>query len=493
MDNRKLVPLKKSLKNIHTFNVQDKFFLFNAERLSIFKINKMIWDVINHLGKHNIREALNGLKGKYEATELYEAIDWYREASGKLDNKKIKNKPSFRQKKKSIRSKNSPIDKFCNLSQISGVTLYVSNDCNLECAYCADRNIPKKKMNMTTEVAERTMDFLMEHSGKNIDISFYGGEPLLNFGIIKHAVAYIQKLNKKYSKKISFSISTNGTICNMEIIKFLAKFNFDVLISLDGPQEIHDEMRCFPNGKGTHAIVLENIKKYFSKYLRKKPAKISCVTHPGNFKRFKEIYFYLSKIEDKFGMAVNAFSTTEWRDDEKRFTLSAKKLEEFKEIIEECAVLTLDRCLKNNSYRSYFDPMDLSAFIEILSDLKPVKTYCDSGIKGFVVFPDGCLIPCGALYNDKQALIFGNILNLKEIDDKKRLSVYYSTKTSPKGCDNCWLKKICSVNCPAYNYYHNDNYRLVYMIKCERHKKVFECAVWLLSELKKHGIKDIKF
>jgi len=481
MNYRSILPLKNLFKNIHSFNFREKHFIFDGQALIIYEVKKAIFDTINCIKKHSIHAALKILRAEYTRNELDQAIAELLY----IEKYNYANKINAN----IIAGQSRLIESFCTLSKIKSLTLFVCNDCNMECSYCARRKSNNRQFYMTSEIAERSIKFLMDHSDKNVTISFYGGEPLLNYGVVKEAVNYARFLNKRYLKNISFMISTNGTICSEEIMTFLVKNKFKIQISLDGPKMLHDRHRFFRNGKGSHSIVLRNIKKYYSRYLPEM-MRIACVIPPGNFKKFNEIYTYLAKIEAKYRMPVDKFYPVEWRH-EKYFLPSRGNIDGFKNIIEKTVVQTLKRCKKYNSYRPHFNLM-ITPLIKMLTNLTPKYSCCGAGINGFDVLPNGDLISCLILHNSRKKQTFGNILNLEKINDNKRLLAYRSTKRRPEECNNCWMRNICGANCPAYNYFYNNSFRAVYKNRCEIFKKMLESAVWLISKLKQYGIKDIK-
>jgi len=373
------------------------------------------------------------------------------------------------------------LQNFSYLSQLSTLTLFVCADCNLGCAYCSYRGLPWDKRYMTLEVASQAIDFLMKHSGQKISISFYGGEPLLNFKLIKETVAYTERLRYKYAKKIRYNLSTNGTICDQTIINFLKKHHFHIAVSLDGPAMLHDKLRRFKNGRATHGIVVRNIKKYFSQC--KNIVLLACLA-PANFKYFNAIYRYFYGFYRKYKMPAE-FSLVSWGEDDPRFALSKARLKDFEKVIERGAVLTLEHSLKK---KLTFDPLDFTSYIRRLEKSGFIYGRCGAGLKSLFVLPDGRLLPCHLMLNRRSCPVFGNIMDLRIINEQVRLAACRSSLAMPARCRKCRLNAICNANCPACNLYYNNDNSIVYRPHCEIFKEKIEAAAWLKTKLAQSGV-----
>lgn len=163
-----------------------------------------------------------------------------------------------------ISNRLNPFVKDIIKNRLKRLTLQVTYNCNLKCKYCffSDAYTHSKNRNimMNEKIAKKSIDYYLAHSKKcnRYEFSFYGGEPLLNFSLIKYCVDYI--LQKIDGRKIDFYITTNFTILNDEILEFLVNNNFNIAISLDGPEEIHNEFRKFSNNQGSYSVLVENLK-----------------------------------------------------------------------------------------------------------------------------------------------------------------------------------------------------------------------------------------
>ncbi|OOM11319.1 radical SAM protein [Clostridium saccharobutylicum] len=205
---------------------------------------------------------------------------------------------------------------------INQITLQVTQKCNLRCSYCAyskfdnlgQRNHSNKEM--TIETAKKAVDFLLEHSydGEKAVISFYGGEPLLKFNLIKEIVSYAKE--NFVGKELSFSLTTNATLLNEEIMEYSINNNIDIMISIDGPEEIHDLNRKFADGTGSLAKILDNLQKLKSKYGDdlNNALRINAVIDPKNdFDKMNTIFEneILKGLNVTGGIVENVFSNEE--------------------------------------------------------------------------------------------------------------------------------------------------------------------------------------
>jgi len=248
---------------IKKFTVDGSFYIYDVNSNRIFNVDKLTYDVINDvylktdkvITKFRKTYPEDVIKNKLD--ELKKLIDKNSYFTHNTLNNNLKLEFSIGEIKELLDNK------------VKSIALGVTEDCNMRCRYCIysgkigyKRSHSKKFMDFDT--AQKSIDFFFEHNKKvtdKIGISFYGGEPLLNFKLIKDCVNYSRAKNTKLDRKLIFSITTNGTLLDDEIIDFIVKEKIALAISIDGPKEIHDCNRVFKNGKGSFDIVYKNIKK----------------------------------------------------------------------------------------------------------------------------------------------------------------------------------------------------------------------------------------
>lgn len=249
--------MKPFIKKLKT---KKNFYIYDINTNNFLKIDKVVYKIIDDIYDLSTEAILNKWKNQFSKNSLLNAI-----TNVKKNIKEEALFSSFRPKK--IKHHFSKEEIKYNLNNtLTNLCLEVTQQCNMRCIYCSySGKFPYKRAHnntrMSFNIAKRAIDFFLTHSKESEGkfISFYGGEPLLNFALIRKCIAY---MNEKSDEKIYFGITTNGTLLNEEMIKFLLQTNkVQITISLDGPKEIHDRYRKFPSGEGTYDFIINNIKK----------------------------------------------------------------------------------------------------------------------------------------------------------------------------------------------------------------------------------------
>lgn len=362
---------------------------------------------------------------------------------------------------------------------IENVTLEVTEECNLRCRYCIyNPNHPEYRefghCHMTWEVAKSAIDFLKDHSKKSEHrhIGFYGGEPLINFQLIKKAVDYAKEL---FNNEITFALTTNATLVNDEIAHFFADNGFNLIISVDGPENLHNANRVMVNGKGSFEKTVMGCKKLFKEYQRQgKRGKLGfnmVVSGPDYLKQYDEIQHFIENTEwiPKDIMILTA--TVDRGPTESNYYLpQSEKDREFMETFyEPLFAWEKDYLNSNNNGKMLFSDgaMDKGMLIihkRLFTD-KPVKEYgmngcCVPGQRRIYVAVDGTFRHCEKVGNIP---CLGDVKN--GFDKEKIRKIYVSDfiQEAQKYCKECWAVNLCTlcyVNCydaqgPHFSYRHN--------------------------------------
>lgn len=238
---------------VHKFIQDDQRYIIDVNSGSIHEVDEMVYDLIDEDKIRSKKKLLDRLKNKYKEEEISEAYDEIKEL---IDEGVLYSKDLYEDIAKE--STKSP-------SFIKALCLNIAHDCNLKCKYCfADEGEYKGcREIMSPEVAKKSIDFVIKHSGprKNIEVDLFGGEPLMAFDTIKQVVEYAKKEEKKYNKNIRFTMTTNATLLNDEIMDYLDKNMGNIILSFDGRKEVNDKVRVRADGTGSHDAILKNIKK----------------------------------------------------------------------------------------------------------------------------------------------------------------------------------------------------------------------------------------
>lgn len=353
---------------------------------------------------------------------------------------------------------------------LKALCLHVAHGCNLACKYCfagkGEYFGPKGLMSLETGM--RALDFLIENSGtrKNLEVDFFGGEPLLNWEVCKKLVAYGRSREKESGKNFRFTLTTNGLLVDDDVIEFCNKEMGNVVLSLDGRKETHDRLRCFPSGKGSYDLVTEKFKRFADARNQRDYYMRGTYTHYNT--DFSADVIHMADLGFKeLSVEPVVCSGTE------PYALRQSDLTVLKEQYEILANEMLKRYRKGNGFTFYHYMIDLEAGPCIVKRISG----CGVGTEYLAVTPNGELYPCHQFVGDEKFLL-GDIWNgIRRADILKQFNecnIY-----SHKECKDCFAKLYCSGGCAANAYHSTGSVNGVYEFGCELHKKRIECAIML--------------
>lgn len=358
-------------------------------------------------------------------------------------------------------------------SKLKSLCLHISHDCNLRCKYCfaGTGDFGGDRMHMSLETGKKAIDFLLEKSGtrKALEIDFFGGEPLMNFDVVKNLVEYGDRCSAKVGKKITFTLTTNGVALSDDVIAWLNDKRIATVLSLDGRKEINDSMRPFPNGKGSYDVIVPKFKKLIqgrndeNYYLR------------GTFTKYNADF-----TTDVQAMLDEGFTKLSLEpvvaEKEAPYAFQDADIEKLKQEYEHLALF----------FENERATRDLTFFhfnIDIYKGpcLPKRLSGCGAGHEYFAVTPEGKLYPCHQFVGKEEYLmgtLDGDITNHHAVQEFKSANVY-----AKEDCSSCWARFYCSGGCHANAYNQNGDILKPYALGCELQKKRIECAVYL--EVKK--------
>lgn len=353
---------------------------------------------------------------------------------------------------------------------LKAICLHVAHDCNLACKYCfagkGEYDGPKGLMSF--ETGKRALDFLVEQSGTrhNLEVDFFGGEPLLNWDVCKKLVEYGRSIEKKYNKNFRFTVTTNGVLLNDEIMDFCNKEMGNVVLSLDGRKETHDRLRITRKNTGSYDMIIDKFKKFAQSRNQKDYYMRGTYTH-----------FNTDFSKDVIHMADEGFKELSIEpvvcDSSEDYALKDSDLPVLKEQYEILANEMLRRYRKGNGFTFYHYMIDLDAGPCIVKRVSG----CGVGTEYMAVTPDGELYPCHQFVGDEKFLlgdIWNGVKNKNVLEQFENCNVY-----SHKECKDCFAKLYCSGGCAANAYHSTGSVSGVYEFGCELHRKRIECAVML--------------
>jgi uncharacterized protein len=431
---------------------------------SVHTVDEVAYDIIEMFKTHDEKEIVATIMEKYahdpEVTEeeILECLADIRdlEAAGKLYTED--------------KYENLAVSYKNNSKVIKALCLHVSHTCNLNCAYCfaSQGKYQGDRALMSFEVGKQALDFLIANSGtrKNLEVDFFGGEPALNFEVVKQLVEYARSVEKEHGKNFRFTYTTNGMILTDDMIDFLNKECHNVVLSLDGRKEVNDRFRVDSLGRGSYDVIVPN----FLRLVEKREGK-------GYYVRGTFTHHNTDFTNDIFHMADLGFTELSMEpvvcspDDPCALTK-----EDLPVICEQYEILAKEMIKRKKEGRPF-------TFYHYMLDLKNGPciykriTGCGSGTEYMAVTPWGELFPCHQFVGDgKYSLgnIWDGITNTEAQDQFRGCNAYARPE-----CRDCWARLYCSGGCAANAYHATGSINGIYEYGCELFKKRIECAVMM--------------
>lgn len=357
---------------------------------------------------------------------------------------------------------------------VKALCLHIAHDCNLACKYCfaSEGEYHGDRALMSFEVGKKALDYLLENSGsrRNLEVDFFGGEPLMNFKVVKDLVAYGRSKEEEYNKKFRFTLTTNGVLLNDDVIDFCNKEISNVVLSLDGRKEVNDKMRPFPNGKGSYDIIVPKFLNFFKKRGEKDYYIRGTFTH-NNLDFASDVLHYADLGFDKMSMEPVVAPP------EAPYAIREEDIPKIKEEYDKLAVEFIKRKKEGRGFVFFHYMIDLTQGPCVAKRLSG----CGSGTEYLAVTPWGDFYPCHQFVGIPEFLM-GNvdegITNTKVQDEFKQCNVYAKEK-----CKDCFARFYCSGGCAANSYQFHGCITDAYDIGCELQKKRIECAIMIQAAL----------
>ena len=365
-------------------------------------------------------------------------------------------------------AKNAPVKALC---------LHIAHDCNLKCEYCfaAKGDFGHGRELMSEKIGFAAIDFLIANSADriNLEVDFFGGEPLMNYDVVKSIVKYARNLEKKHNKNFRFTLTTNGLLLDDEITRHINKEMSNVVLSLDGRREINDRIRPCINGKGSYDVIVPKFKKLVSERLCvKNDFQYSDYYIRGTFTKhnldfcndvlhINDLGFEQISIEPVVG------------DFSQDYQFGEEDLPTIFDEYEKLAFELIKRKKAGKHINFFHFMLDLSGGPCLLKRLRG----CGSGSEYLAITPNGDFYPCHQFVRMSEWKM-GNVLT-GDIDKNKR-KIFDKTSIYDKSdCGKCWAKYYCSGGCNANNYQFEGDILKPHKISCELEKKRLECAIMM--------------
>ena len=351
---------------------------------------------------------------------------------------------------------------------IKALCIHIAHTCNLNCSYCfaSQGKYHGDRAVMSFEVGKQAFDFLIANSGtrRNLEVDFFGGEPLMNWDVVKQLVEYARSIEKQHGKNFRFTLTTNGVLIDDDVIEFANKEMSNVVLSLDGRKEIHDRTRVDYNGKGSWETIVPKFQKLVKARGGKDYYMRGTFTHanPDFLEDIKEM-LKLGFTELSMEPVVSAPGDSEELTDEDMPII----LEQYEKLAE----LMLEKDKEGKPFTFYHYMIDLEGGPCIYKRISG----CGSGTEYMAVTPWGDLYPCHQFVGEEEYKlgdIYNGVTNTEKVCEFASCNVY-----AREECKSCWARLYCSGGCAANAYHSTGSVTGVYEYGCDLFRKRMECAI----------------
>lgn len=355
---------------------------------------------------------------------------------------------------------------------VKALCLHIAHDCNLACKYCfaEEGEYHGNRCLMSAEVGKKALDFLVRSSQnrRNLEVDFFGGEPLLNFKVIKEIVEYGRSLEEEWNKKFRFTLTTNGVLVNQEVIDFCEKEMSNVVLSLDGRKEVHDAMRPFRGGKGSYERILPRLQDF---------AKAREKNHQDYFVRGTFTRHNLDFTDDVLHFAEKGFTKLSMEPavgpEDTDWAVRPEDVERVKEEYERLADALLAREEAGEGVNFFHFMIDLGQGPCISKRLSG----CGSGTEYLAVTPEGDFYPCHqfvGIPEFKLGSVFEGITKPEIQGEFRCINVY-----TKEDCKTCFARYYCSGGCAANSFHNHGHLVGTDPVGCELERKRVEIAIMM--------------
>ena len=447
---------------VHLFEKNGFHIVLDSNSGAVHEVDEVAYDIIGRYEKAPKEEIVKEITAKYpevtaaDAEEVFEDIETLKEKG------LLYSEDRFRGVADKIAQKPMVIKALC---------LHVAHSCNLACTYCfaGQGKYRGEDALMSFETGKRALDFLVENSGsrRNLEVDFFGGEPLVNFEVVKELTAYARSIEKEHNKNFRFTLTTNGVLIDDEVIDFCNREMSNVVLSLDGRKEINDRTRVDYAGNGSYDRIVPKFQKLVKARGGKNYYMRGTFTHANP--DFTKDLFHMA---DDLGFTELSMEPVVCAPDDPA-ALTSEDLEIVKEQYEILAKDMLRREKEGKPITFYHYMLDLTGGPCVYKRISG----CGSGTEYMAVTPWGDLYPCHQFVgeeNYKLGDIWNGVTNTALREEFRSCNAYARPE-----CADCWAKLYCSGGCAANAFHATGSIRGVYEAGCELFRKRIECAIMM--------------
>ena len=443
---------------VHQYKNNGYNIVLDVNSGAIHVVDDVTYDVIAMFEEKSGEEIIEALKGTYPESEIKEALD---EVQSLKDDEELFTKDAYENYIMDFKKRPTVVKALC---------LHIAHDCNLACQYCfaEEGEYHGRRALMSYETGKQALDFLIANSGqrRNLEVDFFGGEPLMNFDVVKQLVAYGREQEKLHDKHFRFTLTTNGVLLNDDIMEFANKEMDNVVLSIDGRKEVHDRMRPFRKGAGSYDLIVPKFQKLAESRNQERYYVRGTFTHyntdfSNDVLHLADLGFKQISVEPVVAQPEDPYAITE---------------EDIPVICEEYDRLAKEMIRRKKAGEDF-------NFFHFMIDLEGGPCVakrlsgCGSGTEYLAVTPWGDLYPCRQFVGNEDFLmgdVWNGIKRTDIQDEFKCCNVYAKEK-----CRNCFARFYCSGGCAANSYNFHGSILNAYDIGCELQKKRVECAIMI--------------
>lgn len=446
---------------VHQYKMNGYNIVLDTCSGSVHLVDEAAYDIIEMYKEHSADEIVKSVTEKYRDITEKDVRECLEDVAALEKSGKLYTPDTYENMAFDFKNRSTVIKALC---------LHIAHTCNLNCEYCfaSQGKYHGERALMSFETGKRALDFLIENSGTrhNLEVDFFGGEPLMNFEVVKQLVAYAREQEKIHNKNFRFTLTTNGILIDDDVIDFCNKEMSNVVLSLDGRKEVHDRLRKDNHGNGSYDRIVPKFKELVRRrtngtyYIR------GTFTHANT--DFTNDIFHMADL----GFTELSMEPVVCAPDDPN-ALTKDDLPVLFEQYELLAKEMIKRKKNGNGFTFYHYMLDLKNGPCIYKRISG----CGSGTEYMAVTPAGELYPCHQFVGDTKYLlgdIWKGVTN-KDIQNEFKLCNAYARPE----CKDCWAKLYCSGGCAANSYHASGKITGIYEYGCELFKKRIECAVML--------------
>jgi len=448
---------------VHQYKNNGYNIILDVNSGAVHVVDDIVYDIVPLFESLSLEEIKEKLEEKHSEKDIYEAYEEIKELkeSGRLFTEDI-----YEAYINGFKDRPTVVKALC---------LHIAHDCNLACRYCfaEEGEYHGRRALMSFEVGKKALDFLVHNSGSrtNLEVDFFGGEPTMNWEVVKQLTEYGRSLEKDNNKKFRFTLTTNGILLDKEILEFANKEMSNIVLSIDGRKEINDLMRPTRNGNGSsYDIIMPKFKKVAESRNQNNYYVRGTFTH-NNLDFSKDVLHFADNGFEQISVEPVVAQP------EETYAIREEDLNQIFGEYDKLAAEVVKRKKAGNGFNFFHFMIDLNGGPCVAKRLSG----CGSGCEYLAVTPWGDYYPCHQFVG-KDEFLMGNVdegITRLDIRDKFKASNVYSKDK----CKKCFAKFFCSGGCAANSYNYQGDINDSYDIGCEMQRKRVECAIMIKAAM----------